>query len=50
MCPVCLTTAAVLATGTGAAASLTALVLGRRRAEPNAQAPNPIPKSEEKRS
>lgn len=32
MCPLCLTTAALLAAGTGGVAGLTALLLGRRSA------------------
>ena len=48
MCPVCLTTAAVVAVGTGAAASLTARALGKRRAARDAQVHVPTPPSEEK--
>jgi hypothetical protein len=48
MCPVCLTTAAVVAAGTGAAAGLTALVFGRRRAERPDQARKSVPQSEER--
>jgi hypothetical protein len=51
MCPVCLTTAATaaaIAAGTGAAASLTALVLGKRRAARQALATPPNPQPEEK--
>jgi hypothetical protein len=48
MCPVCLTTAAAIAVGTGTVTGLAALVLGKRRAEPHPQAPNTVPQSEEK--
>jgi hypothetical protein len=46
MCPVCMTTAAVIATGTGAAACLTTLVLGKLRPERHAEASNPNPQSD----
>ena len=48
MCPVCLTTAAFIAAGTGAATGLTALVLGRCRTERPAPLPDPTPSTEEK--
>ena len=51
MCPVCISTAAVIAYGTGGAAglaALTALVLRKRPAQQPAQAPNPVPQSKEK--
>lgn len=51
MCPVCLTTAATaaaIAAGTGAAASLTALVLGKRRPARETPAPSAASQPEEK--
>lgn len=48
MCPVCLTTAVAIAAGTGTVAGLAALVLGRKRAQPQAPVPNLIPQTEEK--
>jgi hypothetical protein len=50
MCPACMTTVAAIVAGTGAAASLTTLVLGKRRPEHNAPAPAPSAQPEEKRS
>jgi len=43
MCPVCLTTVALIAAGTGATAGLAGLVLARRR-----PAPTPLPEPDEK--
>jgi hypothetical protein len=48
MCPVCLTTAAFIAAGTGTIGGLTALVLGKRSAPRQAQPSNPIPQPEER--
>jgi hypothetical protein len=47
MCPVCMSTAAIIAYGTGATAGLTALVLGTRRAWRQALAPRSVPQSED---
>jgi hypothetical protein len=41
MCPICLTTAAALAAGTGATSGLAAWLLGRRAEK----RPGPVPKS-----
>jgi hypothetical protein len=50
MCPVCLTTAALVAagTGTGTVAGLAALIIGTRRPERAAPAPKPAPQPKEK--
>ena len=51
MCPVCISTAAVIAASTGGAAglaALTALVLKKRPAQRPAETPNPSTQSEEK--
>lgn len=48
MCPVCLTTAALVAAGTGATAGLAGLLFARRRPDRPATSAPPATKPEEK--